>query len=546
MHELELVFFLLLAVAALALLARRVGVPYPLVLVGGGLALGFVPGLPRVELAPELVFLVFLPPLLYAAGWFTSWRDFVANRRPIALLAVGLVLTTTAGVAAVAHALIPGLPWAAAFVLGAIVSPTDAVAASAILQRLGAPRRLATVLEGESLVNDATGLVAYRFAVAAVATGAFSPWAAGGQFLLAALGGVALGLAAGWLNERLERRLDDAPIEITLSLLVPYAVYLAAEGLRVSGVLAVVAAGVYGGRHSPRMFSPTTRLQANAVWETLVFLLNGLVFILIGLQLRRILAELGGWSPADLARYGAAISLAAIALRFLWVFPAAYLPRFLSRRVRARDPYPGWRNVVVVGWTGMRGVVSLAAALALPRTVAGGAPFPERDLILFLTFAVILVTLVVQGLGLPALTRALGVVDDGGAATEETEARGRAIEAALGRLDQLALEDGAPEAAVAYLRAYYGKRAHLLEARSGRLDHDHAAGDGRDPGHRHEDGRDHAAAHRAALERFERLQRELLGAERARVIALRDRGVIGDEALHRIERDLDLEEARLG
>src|SRR5436305_6957754 len=235
MHELGLVLFLLLAVAALALLARRVGVPYPLVLVVGGLALGFVPGLPRVELAPELVFLVFLPPLLYAAGWFTSWRDFAANRRPIALLSVGLVLTTTAGIAAVAHALTPGLPWAAAFVLGAIVSPTDAVAASAILQRLGAPRRLVTVLEGESLVNDATGLVAYRFAVAAVVTGAFSPWAAGGQFLLAALGGVALGLAAGWLNERLERRLDDAPIEITLSLLVPYAAYLAAEGLRVSG-----------------------------------------------------------------------------------------------------------------------------------------------------------------------------------------------------------------------------------------------------------------------------------------------------------------------
>jgi CPA1 family monovalent cation:H+ antiporter len=547
MHELELVLFLLVAVAALALLSRRLGVPYPIVLVVGGLALGFVPGLPRVELAPEVVFLVFLPPLLYAAGWLTSWRDFAANRRPIGLLAVGLVLATTVGVAVVAHALIPGLPWAAAFVLGAIVSPTDAIAATAILQRLGAPGRIVTILEGESLVNDATGLVAYRFAVAAVATGAFSAWEAGGQFLVAALGGIALGLAAGWLTERVEQRLDDSPIEITLSFLVPFAAYLAAEALHLSGVLAVVAAGVYGGRRVAPLFSPATRLEANAVWGMLIFLLNGLAFILIGLQLPRIVDELAGRSPAELAVYGAAISLAVIGLRLLWVFPAAYLPHLLSGSVRAAEPFPNWRNVTVVGWAGLRGAVSLAAALALPRTLADGAPFPGRDLILFLTFCVILATLVGQGLSLPALTRALGVADDGKADAEEIEARGRAITAALGRLDELVRADGARAEAAAYWRAYYGKRAHILGARSGRLDHDHAAGDGGGADHRHEeDGRDHAAAHREALEGFVRLQRELLGAERALVIGLRDGGVIGDEALRRIERDLDLEEARLG
>jgi CPA1 family monovalent cation:H+ antiporter len=382
--------------------------------------------------------------------------------------------------------------------------------------------------------------------VAAVATGAFSLWEAGGQFLLAAAGGMALGLAAGWLNERVERRLDDSPIEITLSILIPFAIYLAAEALHLSGVLAVVAAGVYGGRRVAPLFSPATRLQANAVWGMLIFLLNGLAFVLIGLQLPYIVDELAGRSPADLVIYGAAISLAVIGLRLLWVFPAAYLPRFLFPWVRERDPYPGWRNVVVVGWAGLRGAVSLAAALALPLTLADGTPFPGRDLILFLTFCVILATLVGQGLSLPALTRALGVADDGGAEEEEIEARGRAIEAALKRLDELVLAGVARDEAAAYLRAYYGKRAHILGARSGRLDHDHAAGDDGGAGHRHEDGRDHAVAHREALAEFVRVQRELLGAERALVIGLRDGGAIGDEALRRIERDLDLEEARLG
>lgn len=541
MPAVEVVLGLLVAVAVLALVARRLHVPYPIVLVIGGLALGLVPGLPAVRLAPEVVFLVFLPPLVYAAGWFTSVRDFKANLRPVGLLSIGLVLATTVGIAVVAHTLVPSLPWAAAFALGAIVSPTDAVAASAIFGRLGAPRRIVAILEGESLVNDATGLIAYRYAVAAVVAGGFSLWAAGMQFLVSGVGGVAIGLALAWLIGQLQRRLEDPVIEITLSFLVPYGVYLAAEQARVSGVLAVAVAGIYAGWRSPETLSATTRVQALAVWGTMLFVLNGLVFVLIGLQLPGILSGLTGWSPAQLVAYAAVISLAAILIRFLWVFPATYLPRLVSRRLRRRDPYPGWRNVVVVAWTGMRGVVSLAAALSLPLTVAGGGPFPGRDLILFLTFSVILATLVVQGLSLPPLMRWLGVGDDVEAARqEEAGARVQAIEAALGRLDQLALEEWTRDDGVDYMRNYYGKRRLVVDAQFGRVDHDHP-----EDGHQHEPGRDHAEQHRERLDGMNRLKQEMLSAERAMVIRLRNQGTIGDEVMHRIERDLDLEEVRL-
>lgn len=541
MPAVEVVLGLLVAVAVLALVARRLHVPYPIVLVIGGLALGLVPGLPAVRLAPEVVFLVFLPPLVYAAGWFTSVRDFKANLRPVGLLSIGLVLATTVGIAVVAHTLVPSLPWAAAFALGAIVSPTDAVAASAIFGRLGAPRRTVAILEGESLVNDATGLIAYRYAVAAVVAGGFSLWAAGMQFLVSGVGGVAIGLALAWLVGQLQRRLEDPVIEITLSFLVPYGVYLAAEQARVSGVLAVAVAGIYAGWRSPETLSATTRVQALAVWGTMLFVLNGLVFVLIGLQLPGILSGLTGSSPAQLVAYAAVVSLAVIVIRFLWVFPATYLPRLVSRRLRRRDPYPGWRNVVVVAWTGMRGVVSLAAALSLPLTVAGGAPFPGRDLILFLTFSVILATLVVQGLSLPPLMRWLGVGDDVEAARqEEAGARVQAIEAALGRLDQLALEEWTRDDGVDYMRNYYGKRRLVVDAQFGRVDHEHP-----EDGHQHEPGRDHAEQHRERLDGMNRLKQEMLSAERAMVIRLRNQGTIGDEVMHRIERDLDLEEVRL-
>ncbi len=335
MPNIEIILILLLAVAVLAIVARRIGVPYPILLVLGGALLGFVPGLPQIELAPDLVFLIFLPPLLYSDGWLTSWRDFRADLRNIGLLSIGLVIATTVIVAVVAHALIPAFTWPAAFVLGAVVSPTDAVAATAIAQRVGLPRRLVTIVEGESLVNDATGLVVYRFAVAAVATGTFSLVMAGAQFVEVSVGGVAIGLAVGWLITWLERHLNDSPVEITISFLAPFAAYIPAEALGVSGVLAAVAAGLYAGRQSPRVFSPTSRLQTEIVWEVVIYLMNGLLFILIGLQLRTLLALMPGESPATLLGYGALVSLAVILVRLVWVFP---------RRGACPPRYPGiWR-----------------------------------------------------------------------------------------------------------------------------------------------------------------------------------------------------------
>jgi Na+/H+ antiporter len=344
---------LLLAVAVLATLASRLGVPYPILLVLGGLVLGFVPGLPQVELEPDLVFLIFLPPLLYVSSLFTSWRDFRANLRPISLLAVGLVIFTTCIVSVVAHATVEGLTWAAAFTLGAIVSPTDAIAATAVAQRLGVPRRIVIVLEGESLVNDATGIVAYRIAAAAVTAGVFSIWEAGLNFVVGSIGGVMIGLAVGWAVLWMRRRVSQNPsVQNTISLLTPFLAYLPAEELhiniatgleiRFSGVLAVVAAGLYLGRRTPNVITSGTRLQGYAVWELVTFLLNGLIFILIGLQLQNIAEGLSGYSTAELALYAGLISLTVVLVRILWVFPATYLPRNLIRRVRERDPSPPW------------------------------------------------------------------------------------------------------------------------------------------------------------------------------------------------------------
>jgi len=547
MGEIALVFALMAAVAALATLADRLGVPYPILLVLGGLSIAFIPGLPRVTLDPEIVFLLFLPPLLFRAAYATSWRDFRANLRPIGLLAVGLVLVTTVAVAVAAH-LAAGLPWAAAFVLGAVVSPTDAIAATAIAQRLGVPRRIVTILEGESLVNDATGIVAYRVA-AAVAAGtiAFSPVVAGAQFLIGAVGGVAVGVAVGWLAVLSLRALDDAPVEVVVSLLAPFLAYITAEegphavwhgllGLPgepfFSGVLAAVAAGLYLGRKSPTALSSASRLEGRAVWDVVTFLLNGLAFILIGLQLPQIADGLDGYTLAELARYAALVSLAVVLVRALWVFPATYLPRLLSRRLRARDPSPPWRSVAVIAWAGMRGVISLAAALALPLTAADGSPFPGRDLILFLTFSVILVTLVAQGLSLPLVIRVLGLEDDGVAEHEEVRARIGAAEAALARLTELEWEAWVREDTAERMRGLYTYRRNRFLARA-------RTPDGTGP---RENGGE-AIEERSRA--YQRLVRELTQAQRDALVRLRDGNVISDEVFHRVERDLDLEEARL-
>jgi monovalent cation/hydrogen antiporter len=524
-----LVLGLLVAVVALAIIAPRLHIPYSILLVLGGLLLGFVPGLPRFTLDPDVVFLLLLPPLLYSSAWLTSWRDFRANLRPISLLALGLVLLTTVVVAVVAHALIPDLPWAVAFVLGAIVSPTDAVAATAIAQRLGIPQRIVTIIEGESLVNDATGLVAYRFAVAAAVAGVFSLGEASLQFVLVSVGGIALGLAAGWGLSYVHRWLDNPPLEITITLVTPFAVYLLGEEvLQVSGVLATVTTGLYLTWRAPTFYSSGTRLQAYAVWETLTFLLNGLVFILIGLQLPGILAILNTTiarrSPILLVWDAALVSLTVILVRLVWVFPQAILPRLLSRRLRERDPYPGWRTVVLIGWTGMRGAVSLAAALALPEVTVAGAAFPERAFVIYLTFGVILATLVVQGLSLPLLIRGLGLHDDGASERQETQARLTAAQAALARLDELASQNEVSRESAQHLRKHYEAQVSSITKRF-----KPAA---------NELGEDHATT-------YQRLEREALQAERSAVIGLRNQGEINDEILRRIERELDLEEQRL-
>jgi CPA1 family monovalent cation:H+ antiporter len=519
MNQAEVTCTLLIVVASLAILARKVALPYPVLLVIGGLALGFVPGLPRVQLEPDMVFLFLLPPLLYPAATFTSWRDFRENLIPILLLAIGLVLLTTLTIAVVAHAL-TGLPWAAAFVLGAIISPPDAVAATAITSRLRVPRRIVTVLDGESLVNDATALVAYRFGVAAMMSGTFS--LSIGRFVLVALGGTLLGLAVGWLASHVQRRLDDPPVQMTISLLTPFAAYIPAERLHCSGVLAVVAAGLFLGWRAPRILTARTRLNILVFWEMMVFLLNGLVFVLIGLQLPRILRTFSGHSLKQLVWHGVLISCAAIAVRIAWVFASTNLVRLTSVRFRKIDPYPAWQNVAIVAWTGMRGVVSLAAALAVPLTLSNGSPFPGRDYILFITFCVILATLVLQGLSLPALIRRLGVVDDGLANVEERTARLKANEAALAYLAEV--DHRFPPDLVERLRAEYDDRIRQLEV---------CAGVGGD----RPDG--------LIAPSFQLLQQDALDVERRTIIQLRDEYVINDEVLRRIQLDLDHAEARL-
>jgi Na+/H+ antiporter len=521
----ELQLLLLLAsVAALLVAAPTLRIPFPILLVLGGLALGFVPGLPDLELPPELVLVAFLPALLYSAAFFTSLRELRANMRPISLLSIGLVGGTTVGVAVVAHTAIDGLPWAAAFTLGAIVSPTDPLAATSIARRLGVPRRLVTIIEGESLVNDATALVVYRFAVAAVLTGSFSLWHAGFRLVLDAAAGVAIGLAVGFLIRQVRRRLNKPPIEISLALLTGYFAYLPAEALNVSAVLAAVTAGIYMGWHTPELTTAQTRLQGDAFWEILVFLLNSILFVLVGLQLPGILDQLQGRSTGSLIADAAIVSGTVVALRILWVFPLTYLPRWAFRSVRERDPYPPWQYPALVSWAGMRGAVSLAAALAIPLETDAGAPFPARDLIIFLTFGVILATLVFQGLSLPFVIRLLGIEDDGIAEREDAKARIRAAEAALERLEELIAEEWVREDTAERLRGLYNFRRDRFAARF-------------------DDGDDGALEARSA--NYQRLRRELLDAERRAVVQLRRDGYINDDVMNRVQRDLDLEDTRL-
>lgn len=517
MSDFELILVLLVIVAVIVTVARRLHIPYPIMLVIGGLIVGFAPGLPRVTLDPEVVLVVFLPPLILAAAWQTPIRDLKKNIRPVLSLSVGLVLFTTFLVGLVAHAIVPGLELVPALVLGAIVSPPDALAASTVLQRLSVPRPILRILEQESLLNDAAALTTYRVAVAAAITGSFILGDAVAAFIYAAAAGAAIGLvvavAAGWLWSRL----FDPPVEVTLSLVIPYAVFIPAEHLGASGVIAAVTAGLYLSARSSRIMAPDARILAGGVWEIVTFLLNGAAFILIGLQLPTILDSLAD-RPADaLLIQAAVVVMAVIAARFLWVFPATYLRRLFTgskRRTRALRP----SVPLVISWAGMRGVISLAAALALPSV------FPQREVIIYLTFAVILATLVGQGLTLPLLVRLVGLSEGGEVAREEREARMRALEAALSELGRLRQRwpDHAPM--MDNLELGFAHRVeHLVE--------EEAKADG-------DDEDDERSEHRAIVS-------AVINAEREAIIGLRDRGVIGDEVLRRIERELDLEQLRL-
>jgi monovalent cation/hydrogen antiporter len=519
METLELLIGLLAAVAVVVRLAGRTSIPEPVLLMLAGLAVALIPGLPQVELEPDLILALFLPPLLYWAALHIDLQELRDNLRPIALLAVGLVLVTTAAVAVLGHSVL-GLPWAVAVVLGAIVSPPDPVAATAVAGRLGLPRRMVTILEGEGLLNDATALVLFRVAVAVAVSGTFSLGQAGVELVVAAVGGTAVGLAVGLVGSRVLRRVSEAPVENTVKLLLPYVAWLAAERLHVSGVLAVLTCGLLMTRHWSSI-SSGARLQARQLWDWLVFVLEGLSFVLVGLQLRPVVQGIEGRSLADLAMAALALNLVVIVVRLAWVYPASWLPR-LSARVRERDPFPGWASVTVIGWAGMRGMVTLALALAIPTRVDDGGPFPDRNLVVFLAFTVIVVTLVGQGLTLPLVIRRLGVAaDDDGVAGDGRRALARLSEVALDHLDAIDPEaDGVPAELVERLRERYRSRlAHL----------DQQATD------------DQPDGSRAVAE----LIHDLLGAQREELRRLRERGAVTPEVARRLDHDLDVEEARL-
>jgi monovalent cation/hydrogen antiporter len=518
---------LLVSVALLNALANWWQVPYPIVLVLGGLILGLLPGIPEIELNPDLVLLIFLPPLLYAGAFFADFNALRQDARVISLLSIGLVLATALVVGTVAH-LVFDLPWAVSIALGAIVSPTDPIAATTILRRLGIPRRIVNVLEGESLVNDASALVVYKVAVAAAIGGSFTVAEAGLRFLLAAGGGLAVGLLVGYVIAAIRRRTDDPTTEITISLFSGYAAFLPADQIGASGVLAAVACGVYLGWRAPELVSPSTRLQSASVWNILVFLLNATLFILIGLQLPVIVDGLneGGIDAGTAIADAALVAALVILTRLAWTFGTTAIIRTLDRRPSQRARRAGWRIRVVAAWSGMRGAVSLAAALALPLTTDAGAPLPGRDLILFVTFGVVVFTVVGQGLTLPALIRRFDVSEDGSEEEhEELRARLTAAGAALERLDELSIEEWTQEDTVQRVRALYEFRRRRFKVRAGKIDD--------------EDGiEDRSIA-------YQQLMHQIYAAQRSALVGLRDSGQISAEVMRRIEREIDLEEERL-
>jgi CPA1 family monovalent cation:H+ antiporter len=507
---------LLVTVIPLVALAKRVNISYPIVLVVGGLVLGFVPGLPKIQLDPNIVLLVFLPPLLYWESITAPTDVMIENAGQIGLLAIGLVVATTVAVAAVAHAIVPNLSWPAAFVLGAIVSPTDELAAVPVLEYFALPRHVIAIIDGESLLNDASALVIYAAAIGVVSTGTFKPGQTLLEFIGTALGSVLLGFAAGWFGVELWRRIKDRQLQGVISVVLPFVAYFPAQKFGLSGVLAVVTAGVYVNRLNPRVMTAAARTQIVGFWDTLVFLANTVLFLVVGLQLHDVAIAAFRSHPWQLViGYAVAVNVVLIVVRLALAVSAEYAPTTAP----ADHAAPDWKHALIVAWSGLRGAVSLAAALAIPLRLPNGAPFPERDLIIFITFSVILVTLIGGGLSLPSVVRWLAV--EGG--TEEADEMRRALiassDAALARIDELETEGRIDAAHASSLRAKFAHRRELqTESENG-------------------DAARHAAEHVD-------VERELIAAQRKAIIEMRERGEIDNVVMRRLQADLDSASAR--
>lgn len=521
-----LILSLLFVVSMLSMLSQKLKISYPIFLVVAGLLISLIPGTPTISLEPEIVFIIFLPPLLYSAAWYTSWNDFWTNRRPIGLLSIGLVIFTSAAIAFTAHAMIPGFSLAMGFLLGGIVSPPDAIAATSVLQGLKVPKRVITILEGESLVNDASSLIVFRFALAAILTGQFTLWKAGGEFIMVSIMGIVLGLLFALFEYAIHKYLPTTPsIDTAITLISPYLMYITAEHFHFSGVLAVVSGGLFMSWRSHEVFSYNTRIQTTSVWQTLVFLLNGVVFILIGLQLPGIVEGLEESTMMQSFTYAVVISLVTIFIRILWVYPGAYVPRIFSKKIRTKEVRPTPASVFLVAWSGMRGVVSLAAALSIPLTLSGGHAFPYRNLILFITFCVILVTLVIQGISLPFVLKWLKIEEPESEHGQEQEIRLRLANIVLDHIEQNYDAEANSIEAFTRLRDRYKRMAEISARKLEKEDELKKRPD--------------------FLPKYREMLLELVHARRLELNKMRHNNEFPDELIRKKEEELDLEEARL-
>lgn len=526
-ENLLLILSLLFIIAMLTMLSNRLRISYPIFLVVAGLGISLIPGTPHISISPDIVFLLFLPPLLYSAAWNTAWKEFWKYKRPISMLAFGLVIFTSATVAILAHAIIPDFPLALGFLLGGIISPPDAIAATSVLQGLKVPKRVTTILEGESLVNDASSLIVFRFALAAILTSQFHFWDATKTFFVVGFMGIAVGIGIAIVVYILHRFFPTtAVIDAAITLITPYIMYITAEHFHWSGVLAVVAGGLFLSYRSQEIFTYESRMSIVSLWETLTFLLNGFVFILIGLELPVITAGLEGYSVPEAITYGIIISIATILIRIIWVFPGTYIPRMLFKKIRQTEPYPSWKSVFLVAWSGMRGVVSLASALAIPLALPGGESFPHRNLILFIAFIVILVTLVLQGLSLSPLIRWLGIeVDEEPEKVQQLAMRIRLAESVLAFLDTNYAEETKNHETYKRVRDRYERMIEVAKKRLATEESDEEKSN--------------------FLPHYRQMLLDIVDVRRRELNHYRHTGEYNEELIREREWELDLEEARL-